>query len=223
MATAIIQVAYEAETSSLKNTVNEINQINDKVVEGAKDSAAKVKKSFDGIANSFTAAFSGGEAKKALDNQAKAIDNLGKSGKSLTGQLRGLKAELANLEIAGQEGTQAFNELLIAASKLEDQIGDTRAKVKILASDTFKFDAAVGATQALASGFELAQGAAALFGSESEDLQKAIVKITAATAVANGVQQLATLIKEESAIKTAVLTTYETAYGLIEGNCLCLG
>ena len=218
MATAIIQVAYEAETSSLKNTVNEINQINDVVVKGAQESATKVKGFFGNIANSFTAAFSGGEAKKALDNQAKAIDNLGKSGKSLTGQLRGLKAELANLEIAGQEGTQAFNELLIAASKLEDQIGDTRAKVKILASDTFKFDAAVGATQALASGFELAQGAAALFGSESEDLQKAIVKITAATAVANGVQQLATLIKEESAIKTAVLTTYETAYGIAVGK-----
>ena len=218
MATATIQVAYEAETSSLKATVNEINQINDKVVEGAQQSASKVKKSFEGIANSFTAAFSGGEAKKALDNQAKAIDNLGKSGKSLTGQLRGLKAELANLEIAGQDGTQAFNELLIAAAKLEDQIGDTRDRVRILASDTFKFDAAVGATQALASGFELAQGAAALFGSESEDLQKVIAKVTAATAVANGIQQLATLIKEESAIKTVVLTAATTAYNLAVGT-----
>ena len=218
MATAIIQVAYEAETTSLKNTVNEINQINDKVVEGAKDSAAKVKKSFDGIANSFTAAFSGGQAKKAIDSQAKAIDGLNNSGKSLTGQLRGLKAELSNLEIAGQDGTAAFNQLLIAAARLEDQIGDTRAKVKILASDTFKFDAAVGATQALASGFELAQGAAALFGSESEDLQKAIVKITAATAVANGVQQLATLIKEESAVKTAVLTAATAAYNVVVGT-----
>ena len=218
MATAIIQVAYEAETTSLKATVNEINQINDVVVKGAQESANKVKKSFDGIANSFTAAFSGGEAKKAIDNQAKAIDNLGKSGKSLTGQLRGLKAELSNLEIAGQEGTAAFNELLIAAARLEDQIGDTRAKVKILASDTFKFDAAVGATQALASGFELAQGAAALFGSENEDLQKAIVKITAATAVANGVQQLATLVKEESAVKTAVLTGATAAYNVVVGT-----
>jgi hypothetical protein len=218
MATAIIQVAYEAETTSLKNTVNEINQINDVVVKGAQESATKVKKSFDGIANSFTAAFSGGQAKKAIDNQAKAIDNLGNSGKSLTGQLRGLKAELSNLEIAGQDGTAAFNDLLIAAAKLEDQIGDTRAKVKILASDTFKFDAAVGATQALASGFELAQGAAALFGSESEDLQKAIVKITAATAVANGVQQLATLIKEESAVKTAVLTAATAAYNVVVGT-----
>jgi len=206
MATATIQVAYEAETTSLKATVNEINQINDKVVQGAQDSAAKVKKEYTGIANSFAAAFSGGQAKKALDNQAKAIDNVGKSGKSLTGQLRGLKQELSQLEIAGQDGTAAFNKLLIAASKLEDQIGDTRARVKILASDTFKFDAAVGATQALASGFELAQGAAALFGNESEDLQKALVKITAATAVANSVNELSNLIKGESALKTAVLT-----------------
>jgi hypothetical protein len=218
MATATIQVAYEAETTSLKATVNEINQINDKVVQGAQESASKVKKEYTGIANSFAAAFSGGEVKKALDNQAKAIDNVGKSGKSLTGQLRDLKGQLAQLEIAGQDGTQAFNDLLIAAAKLEDQIGDTRDRVKILASDTFKFDAAVGATQALASGFELAQGAATLFGAENEDLQKAIAKVTAATAVANGVQQLSSLIKEESAIKTAVLTGAQTAYNLVVGT-----
>jgi len=218
MATATIQVAYEAETTSLKATVNEINQINDKVVQGAQDSAAKVKKEYTGIANSFAAAFSGGEVKKALDNQAKAIDNVGKSGKSLTGQLRGLKQELAALEIAGQEGTDAFNKLLIAAAKLEDQVGDTRARVKILASDTFKFDAAVGATQALASGFELAQGAATLFGAEGENLQKAIAKVTAATAVANGVQQLSALFLEESAVKTAVLTGAQTAYNVVVGT-----
>jgi hypothetical protein len=218
MATATIQVAYEAETSSLKATVNEINKINDSVVQGAQDSAKKVKGSFDAIGKSFEAAFSSGQVKKSLDNQTKAIDGVTNSGKSLTGQLRGLKQELANLEIAGQDGTQAFNELLIAAARLEDQIGDTRAKVKILASDTFKFDAAVGATQALASGFELAQGAAALFGSESEDLQKAIVKITAATAVANSVQQIANLIKDESAIKTAILTGATAAYNVVVGT-----
>ena len=218
MATATIQVAYEAETSSLKATVNEINQINDKVVEGAQQSASKVKKSFEGIANSFTAAFSGGEAKKAIDNQAKAIDNLGKSGKSLTGQLRGLKQELAALEAAGQEGTDAFNKLLISAAKLEDQIGDTRDRVRILASDTFKFDAAVGAVQGLASGFEVAQGAAALFGGESEDLQKSLVKVQAAIAVANGVQQIAALVTEQSAVKTALLTAAQSAYAVVVGT-----
>ena len=218
MATATIQVAYEAETSSLKATVNEINQINDKVVEGAQESAKKVKGFFGNIANSFTAAFSGGEVKKALDNQAKAIDNLGKSGKSLTGQLRGLKQELAALEAAGQEGTDAFNKLLISAAKLEDQIGDTRDRVRILASDTFKFDAAVGAVQGLASGFEVAQGAAALFGGESEELQKSLVKVQAAIAVANGVQQIAALVTEQSAVKTAVLTAAQSAYAVVVGT-----
>ena len=218
MATATIQVAYEAETSSLKATVNEINQINDKVVEGAQQSASKVKKSFEGIANSFTAAFSGGEAKKAIDNQAKALDNVTKSGKSLTGQLRGLKQELAALEAAGQEGTDAFNKLLISAAKLEDQIGDTRDRVRILASDTFKFDAAVGATQALASGFEVAQGAAALFGTESEDLQKSLLKVQAAIAIANGVQQVAALVTEQSAVKTAVLTAAQATYATVVGT-----
>ena len=218
MATATIQVAYEAETSSLKATVNEINQINDKVVEGAQESAKKVKTQFDAIGKSFEAAFSSGQVKKALDNQVKAIDGVTKSGKSLTGQLRGLKAELSNLEIAGQDGTAAFNQLLVAAAKLEDQIGDTRAKVKILASDTFKFDAAVGATQGLASAFQLAQGAATLFGSENEELNKAILKITAATAVATGVEQLAKLVKEESTIKTAVLTGATAAYNVVVGT-----
>lgn len=218
MATATIQVAYEAETSSLKATVNEINQINDTVVKGAQESASKVKTSFNNIAGSFTAAFSGGEVKKTLDNQAKAIDGVAKSGKSLGFQLKEMKKQLSDLEIAGEDGTQAFNDLLIAAAQLEDQIGDTRAKVKILASDTFKFDAAIGATQALASGFEVAQGAAALFGSDSEDLQKAIAKVTAATAVANGVQQLASVIKEDSAFKTALLTGATAAYNVVVGT-----
>jgi hypothetical protein len=217
MATATIQVAYEAETGSLKATVNEINQINDKVVEGANDTAKKVKQQYTSIAQTFAAAFSGKTVEQVLRGQTTAIDSLGKSGTSLTRQLRGLKQELAQLEIAGEDGTEAFQKLLITAAKLEDQIGDTRDRVRILASDTFKFDAAVGATQALASGFELAQGAAVLFGSESEELQRAIAKVTAATAVANGVQQLSSLIKEESAVKTAVLTGAQAAYTAVVG------
>ena len=217
MATATIQVAYEAETGSLKATVNEINQINDKVVEGATDSAKKVKQQYMSIAQTFAAAFSGKSVEQVLKGQTTAIETLGKSGKSLTGQLRGLKQELAALETAGKDGTAAFQQLLITAAKLEDQIGDTRDRVRILASDTFKFDAAVGATQALASGFEVAQGAAALFGSESEDLQRALLKVQAATAVANGVQQIAALVTQESAVKTAVLTGAQAAYATVVG------
>jgi len=125
--------------------------------------------------------------------------------KSLTGQLKALKQELANLETQGKDNTEEFNKLLFAAAKLEDQIGDTRERVRVLASDTFKFDAAVGATQALASGFEVAQGAAALFGSEGKELQEVIAKTTAVTAIANGVNDLANQITGQGALKQALL------------------
>jgi hypothetical protein len=125
--------------------------------------------------------------------------------KSLTGQLRALKQELSLLEEQGKDNTEEFNKLLFTAARLEDQIGDTRERVRVLASDTFKFDAAVGATQALASGFEVAQGAAALFGSEGKELQEVIAKTTAVTAIANGVNDLANQITGQGALKQAFL------------------
>ena len=134
--------------------------------------------------------------------------------KSLTGQLKELKTQLALLEQQGADNTDEFNKLLLAAAQLEDQIGDTRERVRVLASDTFKFDAAVGATQALASGFEVAQGAAALFGSESEDLQKVIAKTTAVTAIANGVNELAQQITGKGALKLAILEAAQKAVAI---------
>lgn len=131
--------------------------------------------------------------------------------KTLTGQLRQLKQELSQLEQAGQDNTQQFEELTLKAAKLEDQIGDTRERVRVLASDTFKFDAAVGAVSGLASGFEAAQGAAALFGGESEALNEVIAKTTAATALANGVREIANILTGQGATKLAGLTIAERA------------
>ena len=131
--------------------------------------------------------------------------------KTLTGQLRQLKQELALLEEQGKENSDEFNKLLLAAARLEDQIGDTRERVRVLASDTFKFDAAVGATQALASGFEVAQGAAALFGSESKELQEVIAKTTAVTAIANGVNDLANQITGQGPLKLALYAAGQKA------------
>lgn len=215
---AKVEIIYEAEATSLKATVNEVNKANDAVVASAQDSSKKVADVYKTAGKSIAAAFSGSEVKKALADQNKAFDDLNKKGIPLTRVLRGLKNDLNALEEAGKGGTKQFRQLEIEAARLEDQIGDTRARVKILASDTFKFDAAIGATQALASGFEIAQGASALFGSESEDLQKVIAKTTAITAIANGVQQAASILKEESALKTLVETKAQAAYALVVGN-----
>ena len=215
---AKVEIIYEAEATSLKATVNEVNKANDAVVASAQESSKKVADTYKSAGKSIAAAFSGTEVKKALADQNKAFDDLNKKGVPLTRVLRGLRNDLNALEEAGKGGTDEFKKLILEAARLEDQIGDTRARVKNLASDTFKFDAAVDATQGLAAGFEIAQGASALFGSESEDLQKIIAKTTAISAIANGVQQAAILLKEESALKTLIETKAQAAYALVVGN-----
>lgn len=215
---AEVLIKYKADAGDLEATVNKINEVNNEAVKSAQKASDKIATEYKDAAKSAAAAFSGGEVKKAIEGNTTALERLTKSGKSLTGQLRGLKAELTLLEQQGKDNTAEFNQLLIAASKLEDQIGDTRARVKILAADTFKFDVAVQATQGLAAGFEVAQGAAALFGSESEDLQKAILKVQGAMALANGVQQIAGLLLDESALKTGILTAKQAIYTTVVGT-----
>jgi hypothetical protein len=145
---------------------------------------------------------------KALQQEINKIDaanNIPKvTSKTLTlkGELRALKAELAGL----QEGTAQFEALAQRAAKLEDQIGDVNQRVKVLASDTFKFDAAVDAVRGITAAFSVAQGAAALFGEENEDVQKALLKVQGATALLTGVQEIANQVTGQGAAKLAILS-----------------
>lgn len=119
---------------------------------------------------------------------------------SLRSQLRGMREELSALEQAGQEGTQRFLDLSVAAGQLQDQIGDTSQRIQVLASDTKYLDAITQGVTAIAGGFAVAQGAAALFGSENEDLQKVLVKVQGAMALLNGVQSIAAALNKDSAL-----------------------
>ena len=151
------------------------------------------------------------QAKEALDRYQKTLVDTGKGTdatevktKSLKGRLRELKEQLSALETAGQEGSMAFQKLSVEAGKLQDQIGDTQERVKVLASDTFKFDAALGAVKGLAAGFAIAQGAAALFGTENAELNKTIAKTQGALALLNGLQEIASLVTGQGATKIAL-------------------
>jgi hypothetical protein len=135
-----------------------------------------------------------------------------KAAVSLKTQLKNLKAELSDLEIQGKDNTAQFAQTAFAAARLEDQIGDTNERVRVLASDTFKFDAAVGAVQGLAAGFAVAQGAVALFGAESKDLEKVIARTQGAIALLNGVQEVANLLSGQSAVKLAILTAAQNVF-----------
>lgn len=142
---------------------------------------------------------------KQTEQLATAEDKTTKKSQSLTAQLRAMKLELSLLEQEGKDGTAQFQNLAIAAGRLEDQIGDTRERVRVLASDTFVFDAAVDSVNALAGGFAVAQGAVGLFAEDSESLQRAIAKTNSALAILNGLQQINAFVTGQSAGKLAIL------------------
>ncbi|MBQ9602436.1 MAG: hypothetical protein IJR42_01325 [Paludibacteraceae bacterium] len=136
---------------------------------------------------------------KALTDQVKAYKTLhGQSGRMVQ-QLRAMREELQRMEDAGEFGSQAFVDLAIAAGKLEDQIGDTQQRIRILASDTKNMDALMGLGDGLAGTFYIATSGAELFGEDMEGLQQAFYKVQAAMSILSGTQQIYNSLQKDSA------------------------
>lgn len=143
---------------------------------------------------------------KALADQVKSYKTLhGQSGRMVQ-QLRAMREELQRMEDAGEFGTQAFFDLSIAAGKLEDQIGDTQQRIRILASDTKELDAIMGLGDGLAGAFNIATSAAEIFGDDMEGLQKAFYKVQAALSIVNGLQQLSNALNKDSNFNVVLST-----------------
>jgi len=189
---------------SLKEQVANLNASRAAAVKNNKEAVESIK-----VAKTFT---------NQVQEQAKAVDNNTAKTTSLRTQLKNLKAELSALDSAGKGGTKQFNDLAIAAARLEDQIGDTQQRVKVLASDTFAFDAAIGAVKGLAAGFAVAQGTIGLFAKDNEELQEAIAKTNSAIAVLTGLQEIANIVTGQGAEKIGILTLAQSAYGLVVGK-----
>jgi hypothetical protein len=102
--------------------------------------------------------------------------------KSFKAQLREANGELVSMaEKFGATSTEAINAAKKVAG-LKDAIGDAKALAETFNPDK-KFVALGGAIQGAVSGFSALQGASALFGGESKDLEKTLLKVQSAMAL----------------------------------------
>lgn len=187
--------AYENLGKSTKATTSEADKLN------------KAFQEFqEGIIGGATAEFS-----KQMAGLGMEVTKTTEKSKTMVGQLREMKQELGKLP----EGSKEFEKLAIKAAKLEDKIGDINKRIRTLASDSFKLDALVSAVRGLAGGFAVAQGAAALFGKENEDVQKALLKVNAAMAILQGLQEVSNVLQKESAASLAVQTAAQKVYTFV--------
>jgi len=178
------------------------------------------------------------EIKDNALNVSKDIDKLNKSGevleqtfkdvnatfedvygdlKPLTGRLGEAEDRLYELALAGKQNTQEYKELLQATANYRqvqlqtDLVVDTAAQTM-----SQKLG---GALEGAASGFALVQGAMGLFGTESEEVEKALLKVQSAMALAQGIEGVRTalpLFKSfGGVVKNAVVGAFTTLRGAI--------
>jgi hypothetical protein len=108
---------------------------------------------------------------------------------SLKKQLREAQNEVMALsEKFGATSKEAINAAKRAA-ELKDAIGDAKSLTDAFNPDA-KFKALTASLSGVAGGFGAVQGAMALFGAESEDVQKTLLKVQSAMAISQGLQSV---------------------------------
>ena len=152
----------------------------------------------------------------------------GKQAEQSVGSFKKQLREANNEVVSLTEKFGATSREAIAAAqkvaKLKDAIGDAKALSDAFSPDA-KFNAFAGAIQGAVSGFSALQGAQALFGTESEELNKTLLKVQAALALSQGLNgilaakdafvNLSAVIKDafvnlSAVIKAQVLTAFGT-------------
>lgn len=146
------------------------------------------------------------EEQAKLQEQKKSFEQNLEQTKSLKTQLRECKEQLALLEANGKRGTEEFKRLQEEAGRLTDAIGDANQQAKLLAHDNAQLQGFMSGVSGLAGAFTAAQGAAALFVGENENLQRVMLKVQSLMSVTMGLQQVMNTLNKDSAFMLATVT-----------------
>jgi hypothetical protein len=152
-----------------------------------------------------------------------------KSTESLRTQMRKAQQEVAELSLKFGATSKAAVEAAKRASELKDRIADAKALTDAFNPDA-KFKALSGSLQGVVGGFTAVQGAIGAFGTKSEEVEQALLKVNSAMALSQGLQSvgesvdsfknLGTVIKSTTAFQflynaaTATATAVQTAFGV---------
>lgn len=141
--------------------------------------------------------------------------------KSLKTQIREATAEAVLLARKFGEFSPEATAAAQRVAQLKDEMGDFQQRVAGLNPD--KFAAIAGVTQGLAGGISAATGAMALFGAESEDTQKMLMRVQGAIAFSQGIQQVLDMRNSFGAMATTIKTQVVTAFTTLRGALIATG
>jgi hypothetical protein len=169
----------------------------EKVVIDFSTNANAAKKETDGFRASIDATVT------ATEEQTQAVEQQDTAYKTLKTQLREANNELTkSIQLYGETSTQAINAAKGVAN-LKDQIGFAKDLSETFNPDQ-KFKALGAATQVAGTGLQGVTAGMALFGGESEDTQKQLLKVQAAMAFSDAISNLSNVADQWAILKTAI-------------------
>lgn len=199
--------AYQKFNNNLKNTSKAV--ISSGIADALKQAGVQATELVDELNASGVSIEKLGqilaEAGVEFDKTTSDTEQLTNSSITLKKELRLLNEEIAQAVVRGENFGDEFDALVAKAGSLRDSIDEANAVIKDAASDTKGFDNLLGTVQTLAAGFAIVQGAAGLFGDESEELQKTLLRVNSAMAILQGLQQVQAALQRDGAITLAVL------------------
>jgi hypothetical protein len=152
-----------------------------------------------------------------FDTEVKVGNSVG-SVKSLKAELKELRNSLGTLE----QGSEAFNKAAQRAGQLQEKIRGVNDAIEN-ADPEKKFAPFSRTIQGMAGGFAALQGAMGLFGSESEELEKTLLKVQSAMALSEGLNSLLEFKNDFKDLGTMIINNVVKAFTTLRGAIIATG
>lgn len=195
-------------TAPLKKNLEDINKITKNV------SQSFMQGFQEGVIDTLKEA--GVSVKEFTDALGTGGTEVQKPVESLRQRLKNLTTQIAELKLAGQDNTEQFQQLVLEAGRVKDAMADAGQEIQNVASDTGVFDGLISGAQGLTGAFQIGQGVTALFGEESEELQKTLLRVNAVMAIGQGLQQVQNVLQKESAASRLLDTVQAKAQIVVQ-------
>lgn len=216
-----VTIQFDADLTPLREQLGQLKSAGlQELSAGANEASSSIDKLSQSAKNMPMQVVAQGvdEATQSLKENSQAItENVSKQ-QSMKAELRDLKNKLQELEDQGKSNSNEFRQMAERAGHLNDQIGDTAARIRVLGDDSKYIKAVSQAISGMAAAYSVAQGASALFGKENKDVEKALLKVNAAMAIANGVQQIHEALLKDSTLAVVANSTATRAYSFVVGE-----
>lgn len=154
------------------------------------------------------------EMQDTMRGLSSAIDEVNRPEKlkNVRSQLRDVRNEMRQMYLDGKNNEDRYTQLALRAAELKIAIDDVAEAERGLGRHDRGVYSAISGVNELIAAFGIAQGAMNLFGADSDDMQKALVKLNAVMTILNGLTVIQTnLFRNDSLIKKTWTLITQTA------------